>query len=283
MKISSNGLNLIKEFEGCQLIAYKDSAGVWTIGWGTTSSDFDITGTYISKGMIISQDMADEWLEKSISNKYAPAVEKQCSYLNLNQNQIDALISFCYNLGEGSLNQLTSNKTRSIEEISKHITSYNKCKVNGEMKELAGLTRRRNAELSLFLSECPNNTDKPFLAHLIAKKDAVPLRSSKSHTDNNVITYFDYGTPVDLLNVEDGWGVIAQGYINLDDFTYSILKTVKTKKDAVPLRNSASHTADNVITYIDTGTPFEILEYSKEDSFGRAIQGWLNLEDCEEF
>ena len=39
MKISEKGLALIKEFEGCQLTAYQDEVGVWTIGYGITNSD----------------------------------------------------------------------------------------------------------------------------------------------------------------------------------------------------------------------------------------------------
>ena len=47
MKISDNGLNLIKRFEGCRLTAYQDAVGVWTIGYGTTNADKAITGTTI--------------------------------------------------------------------------------------------------------------------------------------------------------------------------------------------------------------------------------------------
>ena len=69
MKISKNGLNLIKSFEGCRLTAYKDSVGVWTIGYGTTSADKAITGTAIVSGLKISQATADEWLKKNIQDK----------------------------------------------------------------------------------------------------------------------------------------------------------------------------------------------------------------------
>ena len=46
MKISDNGLNLIKKFEGCRLTAYQDTVGVWTIGYGTTNVDRAITGKW---------------------------------------------------------------------------------------------------------------------------------------------------------------------------------------------------------------------------------------------
>ena len=145
MQISQNGLNLIKQFEGCRLTAYKDSVGVWTIGWGTTNADKSITGTEIKSGLKISQEKADNWLEKSVNSKYSPLVEKYNHKYNFNQNQFDALVSFAYNIG--SIDQLTANGTRTINEIASHITAYNKA--GG--KVLAGLTRRRKAEKELFL------------------------------------------------------------------------------------------------------------------------------------
>lgn len=72
------------------------------------------------------------------------AVVKQCNYLNLNQNEFDALVSFTYNCGAGGLQKLTANKTRNKEQIVNNITSYTK----GGM---AGLVRRRNEEKKLFL------------------------------------------------------------------------------------------------------------------------------------
>ena len=143
MNVSQKGLDIIKKWEGCRLTAYQDSVGVWTIGWGTTNSDMSITGTEIKKGLKISQATADEWLEKSVNKKYAPKVNKYGKY-NFNQNQFDALVSFCYNIG--SIDQLTANWTRSIEEISNHIPAYNKA--GG--KVLQGLVNRRKDEKALF-------------------------------------------------------------------------------------------------------------------------------------
>lgn len=144
MNISKNGLDLIKKFEGCCLTAYKDPAGVWTIGWGTTNSDVVITGTTIKSGLKISQKTADSWLEKSINQKYAPVVERCCP--GLNQNQFDALVSFTYNCGEGNLRSLVSG--RSPSQIAQHITAYNRA--GG--KVLTGLVSRREAEKVLFLT-----------------------------------------------------------------------------------------------------------------------------------
>ncbi len=145
MKISKKGLNLIKKFEGCRLQAYQDSVGVWTIGYGTTNADKAITGTNICQGLQISQETADEWLRRSIDSKYGPKVDKYSRY-GWNQNEFDALVSFAYNIG--SIDQLTANGTRTRAEIAGKIPAYNKA--GG--KVLAGLTRRRKEEQTLFLT-----------------------------------------------------------------------------------------------------------------------------------
>ena len=131
MKISDNGLNLIKKFEGCRLTAYQDAVGVWTIGYGTTNADKAITGISIRQGLRISQETADEWLRQSVDKKYGPKVD------NWNQNEFDALVSFAYNIG--SIDGLTASGSRSKEEIADKIQAYNKA--GG--KVLSGLIRRR--------------------------------------------------------------------------------------------------------------------------------------------
>lgn len=136
MKISDNGLNIIKKFEGCRLTAYQDTVGVWTIGYGTTNADKAITGTTICQGLRISQETADEWLRQSVDKKYGPKVDKYSAY-NWNQNEFDTLVSFAYNIG--SIDGLTASGSRSKEEIADKIQAYNKA--GG--KVLSGLIRRR--------------------------------------------------------------------------------------------------------------------------------------------
>lgn len=148
MNISQKGIDLIKEFEGCRLTAYYDSVSILTIGYGTTNADKDIIGTTIVPGMKITQKTADEWLEKSVNKKYVPLVMKYDNIYHWNQNQLDALTSFAYNIG--SIDQLTANGTRSISEISNKILLYDKA--GGQT--LAGLTRRRKAEKALFDTPC---------------------------------------------------------------------------------------------------------------------------------
>lgn len=145
-KVSERGIDLIKEFEGCHLTAYQDEVGVWTIGYGITNSDKSITGTTIKQGLKISQSAAEEWLEESLNQKYLPKVMKYDTRYNWNQNEIDALVSFAYNIG--SIDQLTANGSRSRDTIAKKMLEYNKA--GGTVYR--GLTRRREAERKLFLT-----------------------------------------------------------------------------------------------------------------------------------
>ena len=53
MKIGNDGLNLIKEFEGCELTAYVCPAGVLTVGYGST-------GSHVKSGMTITESEAEK-------------------------------------------------------------------------------------------------------------------------------------------------------------------------------------------------------------------------------
>ena len=147
LQISQKGLNLIKEFEGCKLEAYKCPAGVWTIGYGTTDSDYSITKTKIRAGLKISKQKAETWLRQSVNKKYCPKVNKYNNKYHWTQNEFDAMVSFAYNLG--SIDQLTANGKRTKKEIAEKMLLYNKA--NNQVLE--GLVRRRKAEQKLFLSK----------------------------------------------------------------------------------------------------------------------------------
>ena len=135
MKISNKGLALIKEFEGCRLEAYKDPAGVPTIGYGHTSG--------VQMGQKITLGKAEEYLREDIE-RFENHVMRYNGTYRWNQNQFDALVSFAYNIG--NIDQLTAGGKRSITEISAKIPEY--CHAGG--KKLNGLVRRRAAEKKLF-------------------------------------------------------------------------------------------------------------------------------------
>lgn len=142
MRTSQNGINLIKQFEGCRLKAYKCAAGVPTIGYGHTA------GVYM--GQTITQTQAESFLKDDLL-KYEKLVLKYNSKYNWNQNEFDALVSFCYNIG--SIDGLTAKGTRTKKEIANKILAYNKA----AGKVLAGLDQRRKKENALFLTPESNS------------------------------------------------------------------------------------------------------------------------------
>lgn len=146
MEMSKNGLALLKGFEGCELTAYQDSVGVWTIGYGWTQP---VNGKPVSKGMTISQDTADSLLcsgvvqyEKGVTGLVKVAV---------NQNQFDALVDFAYNLGVKALEGSTLLKKLNAGDYAGAADEFPKWSKAGG-KVLNGLVKRRAAERSLFLS-----------------------------------------------------------------------------------------------------------------------------------
>lgn len=147
MNISKNGLDLIKQFEGLKLNAYQCSAGVWTIGYGST---FFPNGQKVKKGdKLHNEAEALEMVETTLQS-FEAVVEKAVK-IQLTQNEFDALVCFTYNVGAGNLNSSTLlkllNKNTNRLTVSKEFLKWDKA--GG--KALAGLTRRRQAESELFL------------------------------------------------------------------------------------------------------------------------------------
>lgn len=146
MRASENGINLIKQFEGCKLTAYQDSVCVWTIGYGWTQP---VDGKPVAKGMVITQQKANQLLIEGVA-QYESGVTNLVT-VPLNQNQFDALVDFTYNLGVNALKGSTLLKKLNAGDYAGAANEFTKWNKAGG-KELAGLTRRREAEKSLFLS-----------------------------------------------------------------------------------------------------------------------------------
>lgn len=142
LKTSKAGIDLIKRFEGCVLVAYKCPANVWTIGYGHTGAD-------VYEGLRWTQAQADNALKNDLV-KYENYVNKVASdygYI-MTQSNFDALVSFTYNCGNGNLRKLTNYGKRTLESLPQYMVLYNKA--NGTT--LRGLVNRRNAEVELFNS-----------------------------------------------------------------------------------------------------------------------------------
>ena len=151
MTVNQATIDLIKEFEGFRSEAYRDSAGVWTIGYGTT----DRAGVGIAPrpGQTITKEEAEWYLHRAV-DKFAaeirPAIKRP-----MTQNEFGAFVSLAYNIGPGAFKKSSALRHFNAgdkEKAANSILLWNKA--GG--KKLAGLVRRREAERKLFLTP-----DKP--------------------------------------------------------------------------------------------------------------------------
>ena len=142
MKISEEGISLIKRFEGCRLEAYKCSAEVLTIGYGHTGG--------VKEDDTITQEEADKLLKADVF-KFEKNVEDNVK-VELNQSQFDALVAWTFNLGVGNLRSSTMLQKLNNEDYTSVPSEMKRWNKAGG-KTLDGLIRRRNAEALLFQSK----------------------------------------------------------------------------------------------------------------------------------
>ena len=142
MKLSKQGADFIKSFEGCRLEAYHGAAdrpGLYTIGYGHTGK--------VQKGQKITQAEAD----RLFSNDVAP-IEKQLTadVPNVSQHQCDELVSFCFNLGVSAyMGSTLRRKLKAGDKLGAANEFPRWCHAGGVV--MNGLKRRRNAERAMFL------------------------------------------------------------------------------------------------------------------------------------
>ena len=147
MKCNEAGLQIIKVFEGFRSSPYKCSAGVPTIGYGSTRG-FDRRPVKMSMGSI-TEDEAYKLLKRDIGS-----AERSVSRLikvDLNDNEFSSLVSFVYNLGSGNLQNSTLRSKLNRDDREGASNEFPKWRRAGG-KILKGLVLRREAERNLFLA-----------------------------------------------------------------------------------------------------------------------------------
>ena len=142
MQLSKTGIELLKHFEGCELKAYQDSVGVWTIGYGHTKG--------IYEGLEITQSEAEKMLVDELPEYEGYITDKVVPILQ--QHEFDALVCWVYNLGPTNLSSSTMLKKLNAGEF-KEVPFQMKRWDKAGGQPLLGLTRRRNAEALLFKGE----------------------------------------------------------------------------------------------------------------------------------
>lgn len=149
MFFTEHGLEFLKREESCRLEAYLDEAGIPTIGYGFTR----IFGRPVNLGMAITKATADDYLmdicDGIVNNRLQQIVTK-----DINSNQTDALVSFCYNVGVQGFK--TSSLLRSINNgqpvLLDYFTRWDKFHRDGVLLESRGLKMRRIREFNLYIT-----------------------------------------------------------------------------------------------------------------------------------
>lgn len=151
MEISNNGLDLIKRWEGLRLDAYAATAdektrGIYTIGYGST---YWPDGRKVKATDKLKDEKEAVELLRATVQKYADTVDSVVK-VHLTQNQFDALVSLCYNIGQAAFEKSTLVRklnATDIKPVADQILVWNK----QSGKVLQGLVNRRKAEYELFL------------------------------------------------------------------------------------------------------------------------------------
>jgi lysozyme len=153
MELSKNGFKIIKNFEGLRLTAYKDVAGVWTIGYGSTRYH---DGKRVKPGDKLASELQADALFSNTLGQYENAVN-QFVKAPLTQNQFDALVSFTYNEGTGAFREstlLVKLNEKNYTEAAAHFLAWDKITDPNTGKKVVcdTLVHRRKEESQLFLS-----------------------------------------------------------------------------------------------------------------------------------
>jgi lysozyme len=156
MQMSQNGRKLLEQWEGVRLNAYKDSAGLLTIGVGhlltkseLSSGKIDIDGESVKYGDGLTSGQADALLAQDLNP--AETTVKNNVKVELNQNQFDALVSFTFNVGGGAFKGSTLLKKLNnglYGEVPSQLMRWDKA--GG--KVVPGLKKRRENEVNLWNS-----------------------------------------------------------------------------------------------------------------------------------
>lgn len=141
MTPSASCTHLTEEFEGCKLTAYKDTGGVWTIGYGHAVG--------VRPGQTITQETAESLLENDMQYA-ANIVNKHAG--TCTQNQFDALVDFVFNVGPVLFLSSTLLKKHNAGDYDGAADEFLKWEYDNHVV-VPGLERRRAAERKLYLGE----------------------------------------------------------------------------------------------------------------------------------
>ncbi len=140
MEVSELGLQLTKDSEGLRLRAYKDTGGVWTIGYGHTGG--------VRPNQVITADMAELLLVHDLN--YATGIVNQ-HCLPCTQGQFNALVDFVFNVGPSQFLKSSLLRFHKAGQYDKAAAEFPKWRYDNG-KVIAGLVTRRKHEREMYLT-----------------------------------------------------------------------------------------------------------------------------------
>jgi len=148
MKVDDAGLEFIRSWEGCELDPYLDQAGYLTVGVGHLLSGEDDPWN-----KTITVDEADYLLSGDVQPPEEVIMEEV--QVEIHQNHFNALASLIFNIGTGAFRDSTLLRVLNEGDYmgaADQFLVWNKITVDGEKVASQGLTNRREAERTLFLT-----------------------------------------------------------------------------------------------------------------------------------
>lgn len=151
LRITDKMVDLIKKWEGFRSHAYKDSVGVWTVGYGTTTRGN--VGITVGPSTRLTVQDADKYLRVYLEREMK-AVKKLLK-VRVTQHEMNAIMSFVYNLGIANFKRSSVLKFLNAgmrKEAADAFLMWNKARVKGKLVVLKGLDNRRRDERAMFLA-----------------------------------------------------------------------------------------------------------------------------------
>jgi len=143
--ISENGYALIRDFEGFRDKAYRDTGGVWTLGFGTIKYP---DGRSVKQGDTCTREQAEQWLKSDC--RWVDACLDKYVKATISQNQFDALASFVYNIGESQFRSSTLLAKLNAGDYRVAAANFDRW-IYDNGKIITGLVNRRAQEKALFV------------------------------------------------------------------------------------------------------------------------------------
>jgi lysozyme len=222
MRISQNCLEIIKKWEGFKLDAYLDPVGIATIGYGTIRYP---DGQKVKMGDKTSEAEAEAFLKFEVDGTVA-SLNEVLKGINLNQNQFDALVSLCYNIGVGGFKGssiLKFLKTGDFKKASESIDLWNKGTINGVKTVLPGLVNRRKDERTLF--DKKGNEGMPIEIEESPQDKVTKLEGFRDGKNNVIVAYDDKDQVIEILvlksEIKEDFISTVQLYKNAKTFNFA--------------------------------------------------------------